>query len=134
MPLMKLLDRAAFFAAEDSKFEDVPVPQLGGMVRIRVLSGEARDAFNAYIKSFGDEPRQASAINAALLVQTCIEESGEPMFTLEDIDAIRKKSVGALDVMAAAAMRINGMGVEAVPEAEKNSESDQSDDSGSDSH
>lgn len=128
---MKLLDRAGFFAAEDSKFEDVPVPQLGGMVRMRVLSGAARDDFNAYLKSFGDEPRPPSAVSAALLVQICIDDAGQPMFTMDDIELLRAKSAAALDVMATAAMRINGMGEAAVSDAEKNSGSDQSDDSGS---
>lgn len=131
---MKLLNRAAFFEAEDAKYEDVPVPQLGGSVRIRVLSGTARDAFNEYIRSDDGGKKPASATGAALLVATCIDESGEPMFTMDDIDDIREKSAAALDVMAAAAMRINGMGTAAVSNAVKNSASGQSDDSGSDSH
>jgi hypothetical protein len=117
---MKLLDKAAFFAAEDLKHEDVPVPQLGGSVRIRVMTGAARDAFNEYMQSFGDSKRPASAINAALLVQTCVDESGAPMFTMDEIDMVRDKSAAALDVMAAAAMRINGLGISAADDAAKN--------------
>ncbi|KQQ89928.1 hypothetical protein [Massilia sp. Leaf139] len=128
---MKLLNKAAFFAAHDVRHEDVPVPQLDGAVRIRVMSGAARDAFQEYMRSFGDEPRPASAVHAALLVHTCIDEAGEPMFTMDDLDQLRTKSSAALDLMAAAAMRINGLGAAAVPDAEKNSASDQSDDSGS---
>lgn len=131
---MKLLNRAAFLAANDLGHEDVPVPPLGGMVRIRILSGAARDDFQEYMRSFGDEPRPTSAVHAALLVQTCVEESGEPMFTMEDLELVRGKSAAAIDVMAAAAMRINGLGAHAVSDAAKNSESDQSDDSGSGSH
>jgi hypothetical protein len=130
---MKLLNKAAFLAANDLAHEDVPVPQLGGSVRIRVMTGAARDDFQEYMRSFGEGPRPTTAIHAALLVQTCIEESGEPMFTMDDIELVRGKSVAAIETMAAAAMRINGLGVQAVDEAAKNSESDQSDDSGSDS-
>lgn len=131
---MKLLNREAFFEAEDAKYEDVPVPQLGGSVRIRVLSGAARDAFNEYIRPADGEKKPSSAGGAALLVATCIDESGEPMFTMEDIERIRAKSAAALDILAAAAMRINGMGAAAVSEAVKNSASSQSEDSGSGSH
>ena len=131
---MKLLNKAAFLAAADLAHEDVPVPQLGGSVRIRVMSGAARDAFQEYMRSFGEEPRPTSAVHAALLVQTCIEESGEPMFTMDEIELLRGTSAAATEVMAAAAMRINGLGVHAVDETAKNSESDQSDDSGSGSH
>lgn len=132
--LNKLLNKAAFFAADDLIHEDVPVPQLGGSVRIRVMTGAARDEFNDYIRSFAEEKRPPSAVNAALLVQTCIDESGAPMFDMEDIDMLRDKSAAALDVLAAAAMRINGLGATAVDDAAKNSASGQSDDSGSDSH
>jgi hypothetical protein len=117
---MKLLNKDTFFAAEDLKHEDVEVPQLGGAVRIRVMTGSARDAFNEYIQSFGDEKRPASAINAALLVQTCIDESGAPMFAMDEIDMLRDKSAAALDVLALAAMRINGLGVTAADDAAKN--------------
>lgn len=118
---MTLLDRAAFFAAEDAKHEDIPVPQLGGSIRIRVLSGAARDAFNEYVRTDDDGARKpASATGAALLVATCINADGEPMFSMEDIDLIREKSAAALDVLAAAAMRINGMGAKAEEDAAKN--------------
>ena len=117
---MKLLNKAAFFAADDLKHEDVPVPQLGGMVRIRVMTGAARDAFNEYLQSFGEEKRPASAVNAALLVQTCIDEEGAPMFTMDEIEMLRDKSAAALDVLTEAAMRLNGLGVKAVEDAAKN--------------
>lgn len=117
---MALLSKEAFFAAEDLKHEDVEVPQLGGSVRIRVMTGAARDAFNEYMQSFGDDKRPASAIHAALLVQTCIDESGAPMFTMDEIDMLRDKSAVAIDVIAAAAMRINGLGIKAADEAAKN--------------
>lgn len=133
MKTMKILSRAEILAAPDARHEDVPVPQLGGMVRMRVMSGAARDDFNAYLKSFGDDERPPSAVSAALLIQICVDDAGEPIFTMDDIDQLRAKSAAALDVMAAAAMRINGLGVHAVSDAAKNSESDQSDDSGSDS-
>ena len=129
---MKLLNKAAFAEAQEAKHEDVPVPQLDGMLRMRAMSGAARDEFQEYMRSFGEGPRPTSAIHAALLVQTCVEESGEPMFTMEDLELVRGKSAAAIDVMAAAAMRINGLGVHAVADAAKNSGSDQSDDSGSD--
>jgi len=117
---MKLLNKAAFFAANDLKHEDVPVPQLGGMVRIRVMTGAARDAFNEYVQSFQDDKRPASAINAALLVQTCIDEDGAPMFTMDEIEMLRDKSAAALDTMTEAAIRLNGLGIKAADDAAKN--------------
>ena len=127
---MGLLNKEAFFAAQDAKFEDVPVPQLGGSIRIRVMAGDARDAFNDFMRSSGEQKHAPSAVAAALLVHTCVDESGEPMFTMEDLGRLRAKSGPMLDFMMHEAMRINALGQKADDEAEKNSVSNQSDDSG----
>lgn len=127
---MALLTRAAFFDAQDLKHEDVEVPQLGGSVRIRMMTGAERDEFREHMATF-ENGVPVSTMSAALLVQTCIDESGARMFSMEEIDQLREKSAVALDTMAKVAMRLNGLGNAAVADAAKNSESGQSGDSGS---
>jgi hypothetical protein len=129
---MGLLSKSAILGAQDLKHEDVPVPQWGGTVRVRVMNGIERDEFRAAIASeSGSVP--VGQFSAALLAATCVDENGARLFTMEDIKALQAKSATSLDAPAAAAMRLNGLGNTAVEAAAKNSASGQSGDSGSDS-
>lgn len=127
---MKLLNKSAILGAKDLKHEDVPVPEWGGSVRVRVMTGAERDEFrNAIASDEGHAP--IGKVSAALLVATCIDEAGERLFSVEDMAALQEKSAASLDGLATVAMRLNGLGGSAVQDAVKNSTSDQSDDSGS---
>lgn len=126
---MNLLSKSAILDASDLKHEDVPVPQWGGSVRVRSMSGEDRDEFRSVLAGRGVVP--VAEFSAALLAVTCVDAAGARLFSLEDMPALRAKSPEALDAAAAVAMRLNGLGATAVEDAVKNSGSDQSGDSGS---
>lgn len=126
---MKLLTKLAILAASDLKHEDVEVKQWGGVVRVRTMTGIERDEFRAAIAVEGGVP--VGQFSAALLAATIIDESGARLFTADDMAALQAKSAASLDAPAAVAMRLNGLGGNAVEDAVKNSESDQSGDSGS---
>lgn len=127
---MSLLTRAAILDAPDLKHEDVDVPQWGGTVRVRVMTGAERDAFRIAIATEeGGTP--IGRFSVALLAATLIDEQGARLFTMDDLDQLAEKSAASLDKPAAVAMRLNGLGVTAVEDAVKNSGSGQSDDSGS---
>lgn len=128
---MGLLTKSAILGAADLKHEDVEVPQWGGTVRVRMMSGRERDEFRSALAEEGTVP--VGRFSAALLAATCVDEGGVRLFTMEDMEALQAKSAKSLDAPAAVAMRLNGLGGAAVEEAVKNSESGQSGDSGSDS-
>lgn len=128
---MTLLTKSAILGASDLPHEDVPVPAWGGSVRVRTMTGLERDQFRAAIASEDGVP--VGKFSAALLAAACIDENGERLFTMEDMEALQAKSASSLDAPAAVAMRLNGLGATAVEDAVKNSESGQSGDSGSDS-
>ena len=124
-----LLSKSAILGAADLKHEDVPVPAWGGTVRIRAMTGLERDAFRTSIASEAGVP--VGRFSAALLAATIVDESGVQLFTVDDIAALQAKSAASLDAPAEVAMRLNGLGAKSGPDAAKNSESDQSGDSGS---
>ncbi len=126
---MGLLTKSAILGAEDLKHEDVDVPQWGGSVRIRMMTGAERDEFRAALAVDGGVP--VGQMAAVLVASTCIDVEGERMFSLSEVEVLRAKSATALDTIATVAMRLNGLGTVAADTAVKNSESDQSDDSGS---
>jgi len=128
--MAKLLKRADVLAAADLAHEDVPVPAWGGSVRVRMMTGTERDEFRQIAAQYEDGIPPAR-FAAALLALSCVDEDGERMFTLDDLEALEGKSAGSVDIPAAVSMRLNGFGAQAMAAAEKNSASGQSDDSGS---
>lgn len=129
---MTLLSKSAILGATDLKFEDVDVPAWGGIVRVRTMTGLERDQFRSAIANHG-ETLPVGKFSAALLAATLVDESGNRLFSIDDVESLQAKSAKALDGPAAVAMRLNGLGGAAVENAEKNSISSQSDDSGSSS-
>jgi hypothetical protein len=111
-----ILSAAAILAAADLKFEDVPVPEWGGSVRIAVMSGLARDEF----MTRSDDGY--SNFQARLLMATAIDESGVRLFNADQLAALQGKNKDVLDRLTAVAMRINGMGQTAQESIAKNSE------------
>ena len=109
----------------------VPVPELGGDVRISEISGLARDAL--YAKQSDGEKRPLSLQQADLIIATAVDETGAPLFDETDVDRLRGMKAEILDRLATAAAKINGLGGKAVEDAAKNSDAAQSGDSGSDS-
>jgi hypothetical protein len=127
---MKLLNKKAILGADDLKHEDVEMPQWGGTVRVRMMTGAERDEFRTVIAdSEGAVP--IGRFSAALLAITLIGEDGARLFTMDEVDQLAEKSAGSIDKPAAVAMRLNGLGGASTEEAAKNSASGQSDDSGS---
>lgn len=125
---MTILNKDAILAAHDIQSEDISVPEWGGDVRIAVMSGRARDAFMA---TQDGKPTPYSLFQGRLLSATIIGEDGALVFTSDDIEALRDKNQEVLDRLVAVAIRINGLAVKAIEDAEKNLDAAPSGDSGS---
>jgi hypothetical protein len=128
MMTMTILNRDAILGAQDLKTEDVIVEQWGGAVRIALMSGLARDQF---MSSRDKDNLSLSDFQASILAATVVDADGALIFTPTDIVALQGKNKDVLDVLTAAALRLNSMGPAASDDAVKNSEADQSDASGS---
>jgi hypothetical protein len=105
------------------------MPEWGGAVRVRTMTGTERDDFRKSIASEDGLP--VGRFSVALLAATLVDENGARLFSMDEIDQLAEKNAASLDKPATVAMRLNGLGGEAVDEAVKNSASGQSDDSGS---
>lgn len=125
------LNREAILAAEDLPRELVEVPEWGGAVYVRALTGAERDQFEASIvEQRGRDVRMNMRnIRAKLVALTVVDEDGQRIFTDDDVAALGGKSAAALDRLFAVAQRLSGLSKEDVEELAKNSESVQSADS-----
>lgn len=126
---MGLLSRESILASEDLPRELLSVPEWGGDVWVRTLTGAERDAFEASnVRVTGKgrnvkrEPNVAN-FRARLAVLVCCDEQGKRLFADADAAALGRKSSAALDRIADVALRLNGMTEEAAEEAEGNSQS-----------
>ncbi len=118
---MSLLTREAILAADDRKTKDVKVPEWGGTVRVRALSGAERDAYEASlvrIKSNGERQLTLANARARLVFLATCDEAGDRLFTKEqDVNELGKKSAAALQRVWEAASELSGLTDEDVEKA-----------------
>ncbi len=128
---MALLTRDQILKAQDLPSEDVPVPEWGGTVRVRALTGAERDAFEqSIVEQRGRSTRMnLQNLRAKLVALTVVDEEGNRIFSDSDAKLLGKKSALALNRVFEVAQKLSGLTSEDVEELTKNSESDQSEDS-----
>jgi len=120
---MKYLTRDMILNCEDLKTEEIEVPQWGGTVVIKAMTGQERDAFESSLyETKGTQViSKPENIRAKLVSKTVIDpETKQPMFTVADIDVLGKKSAAALDRIFSASQRLSGISKTDVEELEKN--------------
>jgi hypothetical protein len=82
------LSKAKILAAKDVKLsEAVPVPEWGGDVYVRTISGTERDKFE---EAYSEQKMKAFRVR--FLVLTLADEAGDRLFGDADIDALGDKS------------------------------------------
>ena len=100
-----MLTKEQIFAALCVKSEEVDVPELGGSIILRTMSGIDRDK---YLDLVRDKVEGNSYFSAALIVCTAVDAEGNKLFTADDIPDLRTISVSALNTISNAAAEMNG--------------------------
>lgn len=132
---MTLLTRDQILDAKDLRTEDIAVPEWGGKVRIRTLTGTERDKFEASMvemRKDGTAKRNVENVRARLVALCIVNEDGEMVFNNADIRILGGKSAAALDRVAAACNELNGFSDADVEELAGNFDSAPSESSTSD--
>lgn len=129
-----LLSREQILGAEDLGTTDVEVPEWGGTVRVRGLSGAERDAFEASMVEIRGNSRKVRLenIRARLVALATVDENGERLFSDKDVEELGKKSGVALDRVWEAARNLSGLSDDDVEELAEGFEDAPSDGSTSD--
>ena len=113
---MNILSKDAILAADDLPRETVNVPEWGGEVLVRTMSGTDRDAFEA---SLLEKDGRMENVRARLVALTLCDAQGDRLFDDSQSVALGRKSARALDRVFSVAQRLNGIGVEQVDIAKK---------------
>lgn len=109
---IRYLSRDEILGAPDIQREDVAVPEWGGKVCVQGMTGAQRDAFEAEIVQGRGKDRRANLENVrAKLVARCVvdPETGFPLFSDEDVQALGRKSARALARVYDVAARLSGV-------------------------
>lgn len=115
------LDKTTILNAVDSKLEKVDVPEWGGEVYLRTLTGTERDRFEASCLVGGKfGPQGMQNIRARLMVLCICDAEGKRLFDDKDAIELGAKSAAVLDRLFAAAQRLNGLSEQDVEELAKN--------------
>ena len=120
-----ILSKRQILDALDLKTEDVEVPEWGGTVRVRALTGTQRDAYQfsiVHIES-GKPITDMSNVSAKLIAASLIDEQGNLLFSDAEVQALGQKSAGALQRVFEVASRLSGLSKEDIKELAKNLES-----------
>lgn len=114
------LNKDEILKAEDLPHEDAEVPEWGGTVRVRTMTGTERDAFEASVVT-KDGKANFKNLRSKLLCKTLIDDKGNRLFSDSEEDALGKKSAAVLDRLFAIAQKLNGLGAKDLEDLEKNS-------------
>ena len=130
----KILNRDDILAVQDIETKQVPVPEWGGDVYVKGMTGAERDAFETtIIVDHGNKQTVTTEnIRAKLAAFSVVDEEGVLMFSVKDIKALGKKSAAALQRVFDVAKELSGIGDDDIEELVEGLKADPFDDSPSD--
>lgn len=106
--------------ADDLDYEDVPVPEWGGTVRVRELPGTERDKFEAqFVGKDGASVRAEGleGFRARLAAAAIVDENGKQLFrSVAETKRLGEKSARALQRVCDVATRLSAMSEEDIKE------------------
>ena len=101
-----MLSKEDILSAKDLKTKDVEVPEWGGAVRVRTMTGADRMKFQHLVSAKG---KKESGVIEALLIAAVVDDNGEPLFSADDLAALQSKSTKAIQRVFEAAAELNGL-------------------------
>lgn len=99
----KYLTAEEILAADDLQTVEVDVPEWGGTVRLRSLTGQDAVSFAEQIK----DNKKNSGIK--VVARCAVKEDGTPLFTEEQVEALTTKNQKALIRVQREALKLLGL-------------------------
>ena len=106
--------------AQDLLFEIVPVPEWGGDARMQEFTADGKAIFGAWGKGIQDNTDVRSIVGfaARVVALSLSNDDGSLVYPdfEEGVTALLKRSPKVLDRLSAVALRVSGIGTDAVEE------------------
>lgn len=131
---MALLNKQQILDAKDDQTKDVDVPEWGGTVRIKVLTGAERDRFEQSCTRMVKGQMVPDMVNARarLVALAAVDENGNRIFSDTEVLKLGAKSSKALDRLFEEAQALSGISDKDIEKMTEGFENDQSESSTSD--
>lgn len=115
----KYLSKTDILDADDIATETVDVPEWGGAVLVRAMTGTERDRFEFALAAArkSTKPGTSQVVRAQMVARCLVDDDGKRIFTDGDVVRLGGKSAKALDRLFDVAARLAGMNDEATDEA-----------------
>jgi hypothetical protein len=113
-----VLSKEAILKADDKKMVDFDVPEWGGAVKLRVMTGTERDRFES---EFVNGNKSVDMVRAKLVAKCLCDEEGKRIFSEAEIPTLGEKSAAVLDRLFSECMKLNRFSKEDVDDLAKNS-------------
>jgi hypothetical protein len=128
------LNKQEILQADDVVKELVHVPEWGGDVYVKGMTGAERDKFEASIVKMTGKEQTFNMTNfrAKLASMTICDEQGKRLFSDADIIELSNKSANALQRIFTVAQRLSGIGDNDVKELTEGLKANPTEDSASD--
>lgn len=118
---MSVLNRDAILSCNDITTRNVHVPEWGGDVRIKMLTGAEREQLESRIQAFNNNRvGKKQAVRAIAVVMSAVSEDLQPLFTDADVEPLAQKSGAALDRIFEGVLSLNAMSKKDAADLEKN--------------
>ena len=120
---VKNASRDSILESKTHKTEQIDVPEWGGVVFVRTMSGEERDDFEASLVDAAgpDQKKNFRNLRARLLVKTIVDENGNRLFSDADAVPLGRQSAVILDRVFSISQRLNSLGQQDIEKLTKNS-------------
>ena len=118
---MEILTKENILGADDLKRDLVSVPEWGGHVYVRTMTGAERDDFETSMLDRKGRSRADAMknIRSRLCVLCLVDDKGHQLFNRQDVERLSEKSASALDRVFTKAQQLNGLSGEDVEELAK---------------
>jgi len=120
---MTHLSRELILEASDLTQAQVDVPEWGGFVMVRTMTGVDRNAFEQSVVKVqldGTREQDLTNVRVNLIALTAVDEAGNLLFSKDDVARLGTKSSKALNRVFEASSELNALGDTAIEEATKN--------------
>ena len=114
------LTRDQILKADDLRREEVEVPEWGGTVFVRTMTGAERDSFEEEILKSGMKATMDN-VRARLLVRVLVDKDGKRLFQDSEFALLGAKSTAALENLVNTAQMLNGVTQDDLENIKKNS-------------
>ena len=117
-----MLSKTDILAAKDIKIEEISVPEWGGSVFVKEMTGAERDKYESSILEIkgGNQTVNLQNARAKLAAFTICDENGNRIFSEADISALASKSATALQRIFEKAMSLSRIGEKDIEDLTKN--------------